>query len=161
MSIRKIIDWAIEDQKSEMKGKIVGNFHQVQDNAGNWVWACDVDIGGGEATNLRSVPIASNNLDVIYAEQGKGVSMSRMGSAKWAISGLSKVVTDTVHTTLVTFSDDIWAITGSVMVGNVIRPITYGELGTLIAGSGYGVLPYGAQAKFDYYGNLIDLMLEN
>ena len=161
MSIRRVIDWAIKDQKTDMTGKIVGDFHQQQDNAGNWVWACDVELGGGETANLRSVPIASNNLDVIYAERGKGVSLSRIGSAKWAITGLSKIVTDTVHTILVTFSDDIWGITGSVMVGNIIRPVTYGELGSLLAPYGYGVLPYGIEAKFDYEENFIDFMVEN
>ena len=99
MSIRKIIDWAIQDQKSEMKGNIASPFYQYQDAAGSWVWACDVDLGGGEDNILRSVPVASNNRDVVYAEQGKGVSLSRMGSGKWAITGLSKTLNSTVRMT--------------------------------------------------------------
>ena len=99
MSIRKIIDWAIQDQKSEMKGNIASPFYQYQDTAGSWVWACDVDLGGGEDNILRSVPVASNNRDVVYAEQGKGVSLSRMGSGKWAITGLSKTLNSTVRMT--------------------------------------------------------------
>jgi hypothetical protein len=159
MSIRKVIDWAIKDQRTDMRGKIVSDFYRQQDNSGNWVWCCDVDLGGNSVNNLRSVPIASNNLDVIYAEQGKGVALSRIGSAKWTITGLSKVITDTIHTITVSFRDDIWEVVGSVMKGDVIRPVTYGELGTLIADSpGYGMLPYGAQAKFDYEGNFIEIM---
>jgi hypothetical protein len=53
MSIRKIIDWAIQDQKSEMKGNIASPFYQYQDYAGSWVWACDVDLGGGEDNVLE------------------------------------------------------------------------------------------------------------
>ena len=160
MTIRKVIDWAIEDQKSEMKGKIASPFYQQLDISGNWVWACDIELGGGGPFSvLRSVPIASNNLDVIYAEQGKGVSLSRMGSAKWSISGLSKTITDTVHTMYLTFSDETYEITGDLMEGDVIRPLSYGELGTLLSDPpGYGILPYGAQGKFDYYGTFLEVM---
>jgi len=158
MSIRKIIDWAIQDQKSEMKGNIASPFYQYQDTAGSWVWACDVDLGGGEDNILRSVPVASNNRDVVYAEQGKGVSLSRMGSGKWAITGLSKTLNSTVRMTLVTFEDDVFQISSSRMVGNIIRALSYGELGTLIAPYGYGVLPYGMQGKFDPDGNLIGIV---
>ena len=159
MSIRKIIDWAIQDQKSEMKGNIASPFYQYQDAAGSWVWACDVDLGGGEENSvLRSVPVASNNRDVVYAEQGKGVSLSRMGSGKWAITGLSKTLNSTVRMTVVSFEDDVFQISSSRMVGNIIRPLSYGELGTLIAPYGYGVLPYGMQGKFDPDGNLLGIV---
>lgn len=159
MSIRKIIDWAIQDQKSEMKGNIASPFYQYQDAAGSWVWACDVDLGGGEGNSiLRSVPVASNNRDVVYAEQGKGVSLSRLGSGKWAITGLSKSLNSTVRMTVVSFQDDVFQISSSRMVGNIIRPLSYGELGMLIAPYGYGVLPYGMQGKFDPDGNLIGIV---
>lgn len=157
MSIRKIIDWAIADQKSEMTGTIVSPFYEYQDYTGNWVWACDVDLGGGQEV-LRCVPVAANNRDVIYAQQGKGVSLSRMGSGKWAITGLSKTLNSTVHWTFVTFEDDVFNIASTKMVGDVRRPLTYGELGALVAPYGYGVLPYGTQGKFDYYGNFIEIL---
>ena len=174
MSIRKIIDWAIEDQKSEMKGNIVSDFYQYQDAVGSWVWACDVDLGGGgENSVLRSVPVAANNRDIIYSQQGKGVSLSRMGNGKWVITGLSKTLNSTVRWTYVSFSEgalvgtgeDIFAITGTIvtitgtrMHGGTNRPLTYGELGTLTTPYGYGMLPYGIQGKFDYYGNFIEIL---
>jgi hypothetical protein len=158
MSLRKIIDWAIEDQKSELKGNIASPFYQYQDYAGSWVWACDVDLGGGGDNVLRSVPVAANNREVIYAEQGKGVSLSRMGKGKWAITGLSKTLNSTVHMIFVSFVDDIGQISGRRLAGNIIRPLSYGEMGELIAPFGYGVLPYGLQGKFDAQGNFIEIV---
>jgi len=157
MSIRKIIDWAIQDQKSEMQGTIASPFYQFDDNTGGWVWACDVDLGGDKGV-LRSVPIATNNRDVIYAEQGKGVSLSRMGDGKWAITGLSKILNSTTHYLFVSFIDDIFNISSKRLVGNTRRYLTYGEMGTLVAPYGYGILPYGMQGIFDPQGNLIELL---
>jgi hypothetical protein len=158
MSIRKIIDWAIQDAKTTHSGTIASDFFQYEDASGNWVWACDVDLGGDENNVLRSVPVAANNKDIIYAEQGKGVNLSRMGNGMWAITGLSKTVNSTVHWTFVSFEDDIFTITGTRMAGNIVRPLTYGELGSLAAPYGYGVLPYGTKGKFDYEGNLIGIV---
>lgn len=159
MSIRKIIDWAIQDQKSEMGGTIVSDFYEYQDAAGSWTWACDVDTDGGdEGSVLRCVPVAANNRDVIYAQQGKGVTLSRMGNGKWAITGLSKTLHSTVHWTYVTFKDDVFTIASTRMVGDVRRPLTYGELGSLVEPLGYGTLPYGIQGRFDYYGNFIEIV---
>jgi hypothetical protein len=160
MSIRKIIDWAISDASNQLTGKIVSPFFQKADNSGDWTWACDVDLCNGEANSvLRSVPIATNNWDILYAEQGKGVTLSRMGNSQWAITGLSKDMRDTVHITLVTFYEDTYDIIGTRTIGNVYRPLTYGELGTLMTlAPGYGVLPYGIQGKFDFDGNFIEFM---
>ena len=158
MSIRKIIDWAIQDAQSTQTGTIASGFYECQDAAGSWVWACDVDLGGDEENILRAVPVASNNRDVIYAEQGKGVSLSRLGNGKWAITGLSKTLNSTVHWTFVSFVDDVFAIAGTHTRGNINRPLTYGELGTLVVPYGYGGLPYGTQGKFDYDGNLIEIV---
>ena len=74
--------------------------------SGNWVWACDVDIG--EDDLLTNVPVTSNNREIYYAEEGKGVNLSRLGSGKWAITGLSKTLNSTVHYTYLTFADDMW-----------------------------------------------------
>jgi hypothetical protein len=159
MSIRKIIDWAIDDKKNTMQAKIVGEPTKKYDNTGSWVWAVDVDLGLEVNSSIRSVPIATNNWDILFSQQGKGVTISRMGSAQWSVTGLAKVVSDTLHITELSFDDDIWEITSSRMIGDVIRPLTYGELGTILTDAiGYGILPYGIQAKFDYDGNLIQIM---
>ena len=83
-----------------------------------------------------------------------------MGNGKWAITGLSKTLNSTIHYIYVSFEEDIAAILSRSLHGSIIRPLTYGELGALVAPYGYGVLPYGMQAKFDLDGNLIDFLEE-
>lgn len=155
MSIRKIIDWAIEDAKTTQTGTIVSEFYEYSDASGSWVWACDVDIGEEEV--LTNVPVAANNREVIYAEEGKGVNLSRLGNGKWCITGLSKTKNSTVHYIYLSFADDVWSITGAELRGNVYRPLTYGELGTLIEPLGYGTLPYGARGKFTADGAFVEI----
>ncbi len=45
MSIRKIIDWAIEDSKGQRTGNIASPFYQLYDADGIWVWACGYNLG--------------------------------------------------------------------------------------------------------------------
>ena len=156
MSIRKIIDWAIQEAKATQTGTIASEFYEYQDASGNWVWACDVDIG--EDDLLTNVPVTSNNREIYYAEEGKGVNLSRLGSGKWAITGLSKTLNSTVHYTYLTFADDMWEITHTELRGNTYRPLTYGELGTLVAPYGYGVLPYGVRGKFNADGIFFEIV---
>jgi hypothetical protein len=58
----------------------------------------------------------------------------------------------------ISFVDDIFQITSRLLVGNIYRPLSYGEMGELVAPYGYGVLPYGLQGKFDAEGNFIEIM---
>ena len=157
MSIREIIDWAIEDSRSQITGTIASEFYQYSDYAGNWVWACDVDLGGDLGV-LRCVPVAANNRELIYAEQGRSVTLSRLNNGKWAITGLSKSLNSTTHYIYMTFEDDTYRILRRRLSGFIFRPLTYGELGTLVAPYGYGVLSYGAQGKFDAEGNFIEIV---
>ncbi len=157
MSLRKIIDWAIQDARTTMTGTIASPFYEYFDTAGHWVWACDVDIGNNLPV-LRCVPVASNNREIIYAEQGKGVNLARLGNCKWVITGLSKSVNSTVHYIFLSFTDDICMVTGMQLRGFIIRPLTYGELGSLAPPYGYGVLPYGAQGKFKADGTFVEIV---
>jgi hypothetical protein len=143
MSIRKIIDWAASQAEGEMTGTIASPFFQLYDDAEGWVWACDVDIGQPEV--LRSVPVASNNREIIYAEEGKSVALKKMNQGRWVIAGLAKTVRSTTHIIYVSFEEDL------------VRPFTYGELGALSPG-GYGSLPYGARGRFDAQGNLVEIL---
>lgn len=157
MSIRQIIDWAIEDSRSQMTGTIVSPFYQYSDYGGHWVWACDVDLGENLGV-LRCVPVAANNRELIYAEQGRAVTLSRLNNGKWVITGLAKSLNSTVHYIFMSFTDDTYQILRKQLRGYIIRPLTYGELGTLVAPYGYGVLPYGAQGKFDAEGNFLEIV---
>lgn len=166
MSLRKIIDTALVSKQGTMQGTIASDWYETYDSSGNWCWACDVDIGvdmptvdaSGTTTTttiLEAVPVASNNKEILYAEIGKGVTLSIMNNNKWSITGLSKVVNSTRHYIYVAFVDDIVTIVGEEMIGQNTRRLTYGELATL---GGYGLIPYGAFGRFDASGNLIKLI---
>jgi hypothetical protein len=156
MSIRKIIDWAIQDARATMVGTIASPFYEYYDGAGNWCWACDVDIGTEDV--LRCVPIAANNRDIYYAEQGKGVNLSKLNNGKWVITGLAKSVNSTVHWIFVTLADDIFTVARTELRGFIIRPLTYGEISTLVNPPGYGVLPYGTQGRFQADGTFVEIV---
>jgi hypothetical protein len=155
MSIRKIIDWAAAQSEGEMTGTIASPFFQLYDDAEGWVWACDVDIGQPEV--LRSVPVASNNREIIYAEEGKSVALKKMNQGRWVIAGLAKTVRSTTHIIYVSFEEDLASIVGHTLTGYLVRPFTYGELGALSPG-GYGSLPYGARGRFDAQGSLVEIL---
>jgi hypothetical protein len=156
MSIRRIIDWAIAQADGQMVGKIASPFYQLFDDASGWVWAADVDISqNGQEQVLQGVPIASNNRDIIYAQEGKAVALQKMGNGKWAIAGLAKSSRGLGHIMYVTFQDDIAQIASEGWHGYVYRPLTYGELAIY---GGYGVLPYGCRGKFAQDGTLIEIL---
>jgi hypothetical protein len=155
MSLRKVIDWAIAQADADKIGTIASPFYQCYADGDAWLWACDVDIGEPEV--LRSVPVASNNREIIYAEQGKAVALRRMNDGKWCIAGLAKTCRGLGHVIYVSFEEDLARITGDTWTGQVIRPLTYGELGSAVGG-GYGALPYGAQGRFTPGGAFIELL---
>jgi len=156
MSLRKIIDWQIAAADGQLFGTIASPFYQYYDIAGQWTWACDVDIGKDEV--LRNVPVATSSREIIYAQEGMPVALNQMGPNKYAITGLSKKVQSTTHIIYVSFDDAFGRIVNTVTKGFIYRPVTYGELGTLLHGFGYGSLPYGARGKFDMQGNLVELL---
>jgi hypothetical protein len=155
MSLRSIVDVALTGKEKTKIGYIASPFYQYFDTAGNWVWACDVDIGEKEV--LRCVPVASNNREIIYAEEGKSVTLTRLGQGKWVITGLAKTKPSTVHYIYVTFEEDLFRISRKELKGWYIRALTYGELGGL-GGTGYGLLPYGARGKFNADGTFIEIV---
>ncbi len=155
MSIRQIIDWAIAQADGDLTGTIASPFYQLYSDGASWVWACDVDIGQPEV--LRGVRVASNNREIIYAQQGKAVALKKMGNGRWCIAGLSKTCRGLGHVTYVQFAEDLASITGEDWTGKITRPLTLGELGSLAAG-GFGYLPLGAQGRFSPSGALIDIL---
>jgi hypothetical protein len=157
MSIQRVIEAAIQRTTGDTIGTIASPPYQVDDGQGGWTWAVDVDLGeeqNGETKVLTGVPIATNNRDVYYAEIGKPVAL-RKENTRWVVVGLSKTVKSASHLMYVCFEDDIATIVSDRMVGVTIRFLTYGELA---AYGGYGNVPYGARAKFDYDGNFIEFV---
>jgi len=158
VSIRKIIDWAILKAEGEKVGMIASPFYQFYADGESWMWACDVDIGEPEV--LRNVPVACNNREIIYAEQGKAVALRRMNHGRWCIAGLAKTSRGLGHVIYLSYTEDMVRVVGEDWTGKIVRPFTYGELGTLGPGTGYGALPYGVQGRFTPGGALLEI-LEN
>jgi hypothetical protein len=154
MSLKKVIDWSIAEADGDCFGTIASPFYEMFDTSSQWTYACDVDIGTEEV--LRNVPVANNNRDIIYAQEGMPVALKKMGNNKYAIVGLSKKVIGDLHILYMEFTDDFGSIVNTVTIANVYRPLTYEEIGQYYGG--YGAIPYGARGKFDYEGNLIELL---
>lgn len=157
MSIRQIFDWAAAQADGQMIGTIAGPFVQLQVDGANWLWAVDVDIGQPEV--LRNVPVASNNHELIYAQQGMAVALSKMGDGRWCVTGLAKSSRGLGHVMYVAFTEDMATVVREEMTGHIIRPLTLGEMGTLGPAS-FGILPFGARGRFTPSGALIEI-LEN
>lgn len=163
MSIREIIDWSQAVASGSMTGTIASDFYEYYDPNGNYMWAVDVDIGQQMAsvdsygnptttTVLTHVPVASNNWQLLYAQQGQAVSLQYQ-NGHWVVVGLSGTTQGLGHMIFVTFSDDVATVVNDTWLGLITRPLTYDELGTL-TGGGYGSLPYGAQGRFTQGGVL-------
>ena len=157
MSIKKIIDWRISAEEKSIKGVIDSPFVRRYDqNVGGdgWVYVCDVKIEDGQT--LKNVPIATNNREVFFSQEGKPVSLAR-SNGKWSVTGLSKVDFGFSHITYVTFTEDLAEVISEDWSGYVTRPLTYGELGSIIF-TGYGFLPYGTRGRFTQAGVFIEFV---
>jgi len=157
MSLKKIIDWEISSSQQTSDGVVDGPFVKKYDLSGDpdaWVYACNVKIGSG--TKVYGVPVSTNNREVFYAQLKKPVKISQ-NSGKWTITGLSKVDFGFTHIVYVTFHEDIAEIIGEDWSGYVTRPLTYGELGSVVF-LGYGYLPYGVMGRFTKAGIFIELI---
>lgn len=167
MSLWDIIDWSHLQQQGQKTGTIASPFYEYYDASGNFMWACDVDIGESmtvvtetglteQTTVLQNVPVASNNWELLYAQQGQAVSLN-YDNGRWTIIGLSKTSRGLGHIILVTFAEDVAQVASDDWVGLITRPLTFGELGTL-TGGGFGSLPFGAQGRFTKAGVLVQII---
>jgi hypothetical protein len=138
-----------------MIGTIASPFYQQYVDGDSWVWACDVDIGQDEP--LQSVPVASSNREIIYAELGKSVLLTRMNDGKWCISGLSKTCMGREHIIYMTFMDDLGSIARESWSGSLTRLLTLGELGDLGPGA-FGAISLGAHGRFAPDGTFIAIL---
>ena len=157
MSIKKIIDWRISAEEKTIKGVIdSASVRRYDQNvAGDaWVYVCDVKIEDGQT--LKNVPIATNNREVFFSQEGRAVSLTR-NNGKWSITGLSKVDFGFSHITYVTFTEDLAEVITEDWSGYETRYLTYGELGSTIF-SGYGWLPYGTRGRFTKAGVFIEFV---
>jgi hypothetical protein len=156
VSISRILASSERDGAGEIIGTTVSPFYQLYDDGSGWTWAVDVDLGDGSEV-LRGVPVASNNRELFYAEQGKPVSL-RKENNRWVVIGLAKTVKDLRHRMEVCFQDDIATVVSDVMEGYRTRLLSYGELGELLPNTGYGYFPYGTMGRFNAAGDLVEII---
>lgn len=156
MSIRRIIDQAISNAATGVTGTIASEFYEYYDAEGNYSWAVDVDIGqdmiatdedGNEITTtvLTAVPVATNNRDILYAQVGFPVYLTREGFSKWTVTGLAKSLYGETSIIYVNMTSDFGAVARRESVGYYYRLLRYDEF---VDAGGYGVIRYGAVGKF-------------
>jgi hypothetical protein len=155
MTIRQVVDWVTESSSSETTGKIASAFYQLYDDANGWVWACDVDLGDDEGTVLSAVPVAANNRELIYAQEGSSVVLSKTLTGTYQITGLSKVVKGKTYYSYLTFEEDAVVISRTEVKGYTYRVLTLGEIGTL---EPFGTFRLQPRGKFDADGAFVGLM---
>jgi len=156
MSLKDFTKVVIRQNVKILQGTTASPIRMLHDDSNNFVYCVDVSLAGQDEP-LRNVPIATNNRDIFYAEQGRAVELTVAGNNKWVVSGLAKSVTGLTHLIPLTFTDDGVDIGETVIKGYLVRPLSFGELGDL-APDGFGQFPFGAQARFDAMGNLIELL---
>jgi len=103
----------------------------------------DIDASAMINSVLRNVTIARNNLDLMYADVGTPVTLTRSASGQWEITGFAQEMPGTYTMVPVDL--------GNMTIGTIIdlsidgRLLSLGELGTL---EPFGTLPLGASAIF-------------
>jgi hypothetical protein len=157
MSLRRLIETVAEKNASSMTGTVASAFYQLYDSTAGWVWACDVDTGQEQTiedingdpvttTVMVGVPIATNNRDILYAQEGWPVTLQKMAGNKWSIVGLSKSKIGTNVYIFVTFDQGYGSTTRTITLGKYTRKLTYEELSVY---GMYGDIPYGAIGRFN------------
>lgn len=110
---------------------------------GSSSWTLDELLTVGSI--LRNVPIARNNYELIYADVGNAVELTRDQSGQWQVTGFAQEQPGTFNLVEVDLGNmTIGTITDLSISG---RLLTLGELGTIIAG-GWGIVPFGASGLF-------------
>jgi hypothetical protein len=100
-------------------------------------------------TVLHNVPISRNNADLVYADVGSPVIVSRSASGQWEITGFSQEMPGTY--TLVPVDLEEMAIGEVIDLSIDVVLLTFAELGSLRP---FGELPFGASAV--YIGGALD-----
>jgi hypothetical protein len=154
----------IRDDQRTLEGEVLTRPALLATDGASLTWACDVKISGYDDP-LRNVPIAVNNRDLIYADTGQAVTLSRNPGGAWEIIGLAKRKPGQRVRVPVAIGWDDGA--GGDLGGNLTittgtpidmtlsaRALTLAELMTL--GGGFGVAPLGVTGIFRA-GVLIEL----
>lgn len=133
---------AIRDSIQSIEGKILTRPRLQKTDGTEITWSCDVRITGYDDP-LLNVPIAMANRELVYAEAGSAVELTRSLSGRFEITGFSKRMPG--RRTRIGVDIDIGSTSTDPDTTLNARPLTYGELATF---GGYGNVPYGAYGIF-------------
>lgn len=159
-----------ESAQTTIEGKTLTRPTLTYTDGINVSYAVDVDIGREGVINangdigmlpLYNVPIASGQHEIIYADVGSPVMLSRSATGQWQVVGFSKTMPNTYTIVPVTVPQYCLSIPlenppgvpqlhppvlgDPVSIGQEIRALTYEELSTY---GTYGTSPYGAVGVF-------------
>lgn len=156
---------AIRDGIQTLEGEVLTRPALLKTDRVSLTYACDVRISTdnpqGEHWSegadpvldpryservLRTVPIASANKDLIYADVGAAVTLARSATGRFEVVGFAKRKPGKRTRVAV----DLSALTAGAPedVGIISRPLTLGELADPAFGAGFGTVPFGAYAIF-------------
>lgn len=145
----------IRDDVRTIEGEVLTRPALLATDGASLTFAADVKIAGYDDP-LRSVPIAMGNRDLVYADAGQPVTLSRNPGGQWEIIGFAKRKPGRrVRVPVAIGWEDEAGPPGwitTITVGTPIdltlsaRVLTFGELATL--GGGYGSVAYGTTAIF-------------
>lgn len=109
-------------------------------------WQLDDSLPGHVDTTMHNVPLARNNRDLIYADIGAPVVLTRSDSkAMWEVTGFSIEQPGTHNMYPVNLEDMIIGTVIDLTVSTKL--LTLAEFGELPPG-GFGTLPLGASAIY-------------
>ena len=168
--LTNLIGATVSSSQTTIEGKTLSRPALLYTDGVSVTYGVDVDIGREGVVNengdigvlpLYNVPVAQGNRALIYAEIGSAVNLSRGPTGQWQVVGFAKTQPGTMVVHCITLPDFCLRVPTErppgppilhpPIIGDstdltvLIRPLTYEELG--IYGT-YGVIPYGAVAKF-------------
>lgn len=168
--IANLIDQEFVSKDTEIDGKTLTTPVLTYTDGVSVTYSVDVDIGregeineNGDIGNLPlyGVPIAFAGHELIYADVGTPVRLSRATTGHWEVVGFAKTFPNTYEIYPVTLPSYCLTVPTEnppglpelhppivgdpISIGQEIRLLTYGELS--VYGT-YGSIPYGARGIF-------------
>lgn len=163
----------VRSRAKRLQGNVVTRPYLQTGDGKNQIYACDVNVGLGEispgynqehlqllgipgtyhynandsltiGTILRSVPVASNNGSLRYADVGNAVILERTSSGQWQVTGFATEMPGTRIRYAISIKNGTIGAATDLSVSS--RRLTLGELSTL--GPGFGYTPFGATGMF-------------
>lgn len=133
----------LRDRLTSMEGEVVSRPMLMRTDGTSLTYAVDVKINGQDEP-LKAVPLANTAKEVMYADPGAAVTLTRGRGGRFEVTGFAKKKPGTRKRVPVNLTTgDVGEV---VETGVSIRVLSYDELATI--GGGYGVAPYGGIATF-------------